>query len=67
MEIKKPFAMRGMKGLVFDSFGNATDSNQRNNHIQKFGSNGNYLSSWGLEGNQEGEFLQLHALVVVSK
>ena len=52
MEIKKPFAMRGMKGLVFDSFGNATDSDQRNNHIQKFGSNGNYLSSWGLEGNQ---------------
>jgi hypothetical protein len=67
MEIKKPFAMWGMKGLVFDSFGNSTDSDQRNNCIQRFDSNGNFISSWGREGNQEGEFFQLRAVVVVSE
>jgi DNA-binding beta-propeller fold protein YncE len=47
-------------------FGNAYVTDQHNNRIQKFDSNSKFISSWGNEGNQEGEFFHLHAVAIDS-
>ncbi len=43
-------------GIALDSSNNIYVSDTQNNRIQKFDSDGNFITKWGMYGNQNGEF-----------
>ena len=46
----------GSDGIAVDSKGNVYVTDSRNHRIQKFDSNGNFITKWGSEGNEDGKF-----------
>ncbi|MDQ6723597.1 MAG: hypothetical protein M3Z01_04960 [Thermoproteota archaeon] len=44
-------------GIAIDSSGNLYVSDYDNNRIQKFDSNGTFITKWGSEGSKDGQFL----------
>ena len=50
--------------LAIDGDGNIYVGDTGNKRIQKFSSNGTFLTSWGSEGCREGQFLGLHDVAV---
>jgi len=53
-------------GVTTDSSGNVYVSDNSNNRVQKFDSDGNYLTEWGSYGTGDGEFRSLRGLAVDS-
>ena len=50
--------------LAIDDDGNIYVGDTGNKRIQKFSSNGTFLTSWGSEGSAYGQFLGLHDVAV---
>lgn len=46
----------GPVGVSVDSTGNVYAADSRNNRIQKFDSDGNFITKWGSLGSGDGEF-----------
>jgi tripartite motif-containing protein 71 len=42
--------------IIVDSEGNTYVTDQGNNRVQKFDSDGNFVTKWGSEGSGEGQF-----------
>jgi len=45
-------------GVAADSKGNVFVSDRDNANIQKFTSNGTFITKWGSEGSEDGQFVQ---------
>ncbi|HXS59713.1 MAG TPA: SBBP repeat-containing protein [Candidatus Sulfopaludibacter sp.] len=43
-------------GIAVDSSGNVYVTDYDNNRVQKFDSNGNFITKWGSEGSKNGQF-----------
>jgi len=50
--------------LAVDDFGNIYVGDTGNKRIQKFSPNGTFLTSWGSEGSNDGQFMGLHDVTV---
>ena len=46
----------GPNGVATDSSGNVYVADTDNNRIQKFDSNGNFITKWGFDGDGDGQF-----------
>jgi DNA-binding beta-propeller fold protein YncE len=46
----------GPQDIAIDSFGNVYVADSMNSRIQKFDNNGNFVTSWGSQGSDKGEF-----------
>lgn len=52
--------------IAVDSSGNVYVAEQGNFRIQKFDSQGNFITSWGSAGTGDDQFLDPHSLAVYS-
>ncbi len=52
--------------MTVDSSGNVYVADYGNNRIQKFDSNGNFITKWGSQGSGDGQFIQLNDVAVDS-
>jgi tripartite motif-containing protein 71 len=53
-------------GIAVDSHGNVYVTDYDNNRVQKFDSNGNFITKWGSEGSKDGQFLNPQGIAVDS-
>jgi tripartite motif-containing protein 71 len=72
---QRPSAKWGTKGtgdgefnephtIAFDPVGNAYVTDLGNNRVQKFDSDGNFITKWGTKGTGDGEFNEPHSSAV---
>ena len=52
------------KGLAIDGLGYIYITDTGNSRIQKFDSNGNYITQWGIEGSDDGQLLYPEGIAV---
>ena len=50
--------------LAVDNLGNLFVGDTGNKRVQKFSPNGTFITSWGSEGNNSGQFMGLHDVAV---
>ena len=50
--------------LATDKFGNIYVTDTGNNRVEKFSSDGTFISKWGSKGMGNGQFIQLHYINV---
>ena len=50
--------------LAIDLRGNIYVTDTGNNRVQKFDSNGSFITKWGGEGSADGQFNQIHDIAV---
>jgi tripartite motif-containing protein 71 len=52
--------------IAVDSHGNVYVTDYDNNRVQKFDTNGNFITKWGSEGSKDGQFLNPQGIAVDS-
>jgi len=62
--LKQPWYFFNLSYIATDGGGNIYVADILNNRIQKFTSDGTFISTWGNEGSDDGEFLWPHGIAI---
>lgn len=54
--VQQPWYFYGPYGIAIDAGGNLYVANYDTNNIQKYGPSGKFITNWGFQGNDNGDF-----------